>query len=307
MRALGMESIAHDLGPQAARGAILGDFFEQVVVGVEKKRKLGREFVDAEARIKRGLHVSDGVSERKSHFLDGGRARFANVVSGDRDGIPTWEVISAPGENVSDDAHRGAYGINVRAAGDVFLQNVILHGTGEFVQIRALFLRHSNIKTEKNRGRRVDGHGSGDFYERDAVEKHFHVFEGIDGHPDFADFAERERMVGVQADLRGEIERDGKASLAFAQEIAIAPVGFDCRAKAGVLAHGPEAAAIHGGVDAAYVRKFARKTKSGFGIPRAKTLPRIERVKWQARERGEFPFALGRCWLGFRIRHWNPR
>src|SRR5215472_12410602 len=98
MRALGMEAIAHDLGPQAARGAILGDFFEQVVVGVEEKRKLGREFVDAEARIKRGLHVSNGVSERKRHFLDCGRTGFANVVSGDRDGIPTWEMVAAPGE-----------------------------------------------------------------------------------------------------------------------------------------------------------------------------------------------------------------
>src|SRR5208282_1409839 len=83
------------------------------------------------------------------------------------------------------------------------------------------------------------------------------VFQGIDGYADFADFAQSEGMVRVHADLRWQIERYGKAGLAFAEEIAIALVGFDGGAEAGVLAHGPEAASVHGGVDAAGVRKFA--------------------------------------------------
>src|SRR5437660_11025560 len=53
----GVETGAHDFGPQAAGGAVFGDFFEQIVVRVEKKGKLRREFVDAEAGVKRGLHV----------------------------------------------------------------------------------------------------------------------------------------------------------------------------------------------------------------------------------------------------------
>ena len=64
-------------------------------------------------------------------------------------------------------------------------------------------------------------------------------------------------MVGVQADLRWKIEGYGEAGLAFAEEVAVALVGFDGGAEAGVLAHGPEAAAVHGGVDAAGVGEFA--------------------------------------------------
>ncbi len=135
-----------------------------------------------------------------------------------------------------------------------------------FGEVSALFFGDGDVEAEKNRGGGVDGHGSGDFFERDAIEKRFHVLEGIDGHADFADFAESEGMIGVDADLRGEIEGDGEASLAFAEEVAIALVGFDGAAEAGVLAHGPEAAAVHGGVDAAGIGEFARVAESGFRI-----------------------------------------
>ena len=72
-------------------------------------------------------------------------------------------------------------------------------------------------------------------------------------------------MIGVHADLRGEIEGYGEACLAFAEKIAIALVGFDGGAEAGVLAHGPEAAAVHGGVDAAGEREFAGVAEVALG------------------------------------------
>ena len=138
------------------------------------------------------------------------------------------------------------------------------------MQAGALLFCHRDVEAEQNCGGGVDGHGGGDFFKRDAVEQRLHVFERVDGHADFADFAEGERMIGVKADLRGKIERHGEAGLAFAQKVAIAAVGFDGGAEAGVLTHGPEAAAIHRGIDAARVGKFTRITESGFGIPRAK-------------------------------------
>ena len=86
-----------------------------------------------------------------------------------------------------------------------------------FREVGALFFGDGDVEAEQNRGGGVDGHRGGDFFERDAVEKSFHVFERIDGDADFADFAESERMVGVHADLRGEIEGDGEAGLALAR------------------------------------------------------------------------------------------
>ena len=45
-RILRAETVAHGVRPEAARGAELGDFFEEFVVGVEEEGKLRREFVD---------------------------------------------------------------------------------------------------------------------------------------------------------------------------------------------------------------------------------------------------------------------
>ena len=56
----------------------------------------------------------------------------------------------------------------------------------------------------------------------------------------------------------GKIESDGEASLPFFEQVAIAAIGFDGAAEAGVLAHGPKAAAIHRGIDAARERELAR-------------------------------------------------
>jgi hypothetical protein len=47
-------------------------------------------------------------------------------------------------------------------------------------------------------------------------------------------------VVGVVADLRGQVEGDAQAGLALAQQVAVALVGLLGRAEAGVLAHGPQ-------------------------------------------------------------------
>src|SRR5215470_6466135 len=140
------------------------------------------------------------------------------------------------------------------------------------------------------------------------MEERFHVFERVDGHADPTDLTERERMIRVEADLRGEIERDGEAGLALAEEIAIALVGFDSGAKAGVLAHGPEAAAVHRRVNAAGKRKFAGIAQSGFGIPAGKILFGVQAVDREARESGEFFLALGEGGgFGLGVRHVRQR
>ncbi len=120
-RILCAEAFHHNARPEAAGGAVLGDFLEKVVVGVEKERKLRSEFVDAKPGVKRGLDVSDAISEGEGDFLDSGRASFADVIAGDGNRVPLGEMVAAPGENVGDDAHRGADGIDVRATGDVLL------------------------------------------------------------------------------------------------------------------------------------------------------------------------------------------
>ena len=58
-------------------------------------------------------------------------------------------------------------------------------------------------------------------------------------------------MIGIHAHLGGQIEGDREAGDALRQQIAIAAIAFFGGSEAGVLAHGPEAAAIHVRIDPA--------------------------------------------------------
>ena len=106
--------------------------------------------------------------------------------------------------------------------------------------------------------RRVDGHRSCDVGKRNFVEEtHFHVGQRTNGHAArFADFTFGKWVVRVVTHQRGKIERGGESGLALRQEVAEALIGVFGRAEAGKLAHRPQAAAMHGGLNAAGVGRL---------------------------------------------------
>ena len=81
------EAFHHRFVPDAARGAILGDLFEEIVVRVEEERKPRREVVHVHAATHAPLDVFDAVAQRERQFLNRGRAGLANVIAADRNGI----------------------------------------------------------------------------------------------------------------------------------------------------------------------------------------------------------------------------
>ena len=92
-----------------------------------------------------------------------------------------------------------------------------------------------------------------------------HVGERADGDADAAHFAGGQRMVGIHAHLGGQIEGDGKSGDALREQITVALVALFGGAEAGVLAHGPEAAAVHVGVDSAREGELAGLVSTEFG------------------------------------------
>ena len=93
----------------------------------------------------------------------------------------------------------------------------------------------------------------------DAFEQPLHVGQRTDRHADAAHFAGGQRMIGIEAHLRGQIEGDRKSGGALRKQVPVAAVALFGRSETGVLAHGPEAAAIHVGINAASERKLARQ------------------------------------------------
>ena len=68
----------------------------------------------------------------------------------------------------------------------------------------------------------------------------------------------RVRVVGVVAELRRQVERDGEPGLAAVEQVAEALVRLLRRAEARVLADRPRPAAVHVRIRAARVRELAR-------------------------------------------------
>ena len=92
-----------------------------------------------------------------------------------------------------------------------------MHRARKLANVGALAAGYGDVEREQDRGGRVDGHRCGNPGQVDAVEQPLHVLDRIDGHSDFSDFADGQRVVGIQADLRGQIKGDGKSGGAVSQ------------------------------------------------------------------------------------------
>ena len=196
-RVLRAVALDHGFVPDATRGAVLGDLFEEIVVRVEEKRELRDELVDGQATAHSPLDVLETIAKGEGQFLNGGRAGFADVVAADGNGVELGSVLHAKFEGVDDQAHRGFGRVDVLFLRDVFLEDVILQRAGNFLPVRALLFGDREIHGPDHRRRRIDGHGSGDAGQWNFVKEHFHIREGADGHAALADFAFGERVVGV--------------------------------------------------------------------------------------------------------------
>ena len=109
------------------------------------------------------------------------------------------------------------------------------------------------------------------------MEEGLHVGDGVDGNTDAADLALRLWRIGVVPHLRWQVEGDRESRLPLLQQVAVALVGFARRREAGVLAHRPEAAAVHRLLHAARVREGAWCTDLCGGVAGwVRTVVRLE-------------------------------
>ena len=82
-----------------------------------------------------------------------------------------------------------------------------------------------------------------------------HVLDRVDRDADAPYLAERARRIGVDPHLRRQVECDGEPRLSLVEQQTESFVRLVRRAEAGVLAHRPEATAVHRRLHAARVRK----------------------------------------------------
>ena len=77
----------------------------------------------------------------------------------------------------------------------------------------ALLLARNDKECEHRQHRAIHGHRHGDLVERNPIEQHAHVVNGVDGDPRHAHIACHTGMVRIVTAMGSEIEGDGDTLL----------------------------------------------------------------------------------------------
>ena len=238
-------------------------------MGAEEERQARRELVDRQAGLDRRIDVGDRATEREGDLLNRRGAHFAVVIARDRDRVPARDPLLAVGEQVGRQPHRRTGRVDVVAARDVLLEDVVLARPAQRLGGHALALCHQFVEAEQNARGRVDRHRRRHAVQRDPVKRGPHVIDRVDRDAGPPDLAERACVVGVQAELRRQIEGHRQTGRPGGEQVVVALVGFARRRVPRILAHRPQTIAIPGATNATRERKHARVLRCAAALDRA--------------------------------------
>ncbi len=114
-------------------------------------------------------HVLDRVGEGERQLLHRRRSGLADVVARDRDRIPVRHLGRAEAEDLGDEAQRRRGRIDVRPAGDVFLEHVVLDRPADLIRADPALLGDHDVHREQRRRRGVDRHRRRHLVEREVA------------------------------------------------------------------------------------------------------------------------------------------
>ncbi len=245
------ELFLHHLGIDPTHGPELGDLFKEIGLRDEEKREPRRKVVHVDADARHVLHEGLRVRQGKSDLVQRTAPGFRDVIAADIDGVVASHVARAIHDGVTHDAHARADRVDPLLLGRVLLQDVVLNGAGEFIEVVALLLRQRHVHRQQDPGARVDRHGDADLFEVYPLEERLHVVEHVDRHALAADLAPAHAVVGVVAHKGRHVEVHRQTGLPLPDQVLEALVGLGARAETGDLSHGPGPPAVHGRVGAA--------------------------------------------------------
>ena len=120
-RILCAEAVPHQSIPNLACSPVLRDLLEEIIVRVEKEAQPWPKLIHFQTPPPRPLHVLHAVIDRECEFLQGGRARLADVVSADGDRVKPRSEFRSELERVHHQTHAGCRRVDVFLLCDVLL------------------------------------------------------------------------------------------------------------------------------------------------------------------------------------------
>ena len=179
---LGPVALGHEPVPDATSRAELGDLLEELGVAVEEEAEPRREVIDSQPTSQGVLDVGHPVGDRERELLDRRAAGFADVIPGDRDRVPAWQLPGAELDRIGDESHRGRRREQELLLSDELLEDVVLGRALEGRPRDARLLRRDDVHRPDRRSWRVDRHRGADPVERQPGEQDLHVGEAADRH-----------------------------------------------------------------------------------------------------------------------------
>ena len=175
-------------------------------MSIPEEGKTTSECINIKTSFQSCFYVCDTISNCECDFLSCCGTCFTDVVTGDGNCVPFWNVLRTIFEDISDQTHGWFWWENVSTTSCVFFQNIILNCTFQFCGRYALFFSYCDIHCQQNGCWSVDCHGSGYFAKVDAVEQDFHICQGVNRYTYFTNFAFSHNIIRVITDLSWQVE-----------------------------------------------------------------------------------------------------
>ena len=253
---------------------------------LKKNERRGAKSSTASPAASAASTYAKPVADRERELLRGGRAGLADVVAGDRDGVPARHLGRAEADHVAHQAHARARAGNTNSFWAWYSFRMSFCSVPPSrARVDPDLLRGGDVHRQEHGGGRVDRHRRGDRPEVDVAVEVLDVREGVDRDTALPHLADRERVVRVAPHQGREVERGREPVAPGREQVLEASVRVHRRPEPGEHAHRPELGAVHVGVRAA-----------GEGVlagPLGAVRP-VDRVDLDPRVRGEVPLRHGR-------------
>ena len=185
------------------------------------------------------------------------------MITADAYDIPSGDFAGSKLDGVHDEAHGRLRRAHKGLLCNKLFQHIVLNGATQLSPGYSPLFCHGNVHGPEDRGRRVDRHGCGQLVHGKPVKEDFHVFQGVDGHTTPATFSARSGVLRIIAHECWHIEGGGQSCLSMIDEVVKPLIGFFSASKARKHPHGPQPAAIHGGLHPAGIRVLSWEAQLG--------------------------------------------
>ncbi len=139
-------------------------------------------------------------------LLSRGASRFPDMVATDAHGIRPGHHLCGVFDGITNETNGWPHGKDPVSPANHLLQDVILRGSAHSVQREPIRLRCSLVHGEDDAGNGVNGQTGADPVKGDLGKGYLEIPQGIHGHANPPHLSLGERIIGIQAQLGGEVE-----------------------------------------------------------------------------------------------------